>query len=113
MSCECNDLGEFVVGEKPAPLVYQFLDASGAPINLTAGYTAAFYVKEAWGAEQHLAAVITDAANGKVTRTWDGTEFVGPGSYNAEFWVGNGTNRFASERICWTARAAVAGVPAL
>lgn len=112
MTCEAIDLGEFIVGEKPAPLTYQFLTATGAVIDID-GWDAVFSVQERWGTPQELAAVISDGPNGKVTRTWDGTEFPTPGEYTAMFWVGNGTNRFASTPITWVTRAAVGSVPAV
>lgn len=112
MTCESIDLGEFIVGEKPAPLTYQFLTAAGTAINIT-GWDAVFTVREKWGTAQELTANVTAGPAGKVTRTWDGTEFPTPGEYEAVFWVGNGTNRFASTPIAWVARASVGSIPAI
>lgn len=108
--CESIDLGEFVVGEIPAPLTYQFKTSAGVAIDLS-GYTAKFKVQERWGAASELNATVSDAANGKVTRAWDGSEFPSPGEYSAMFWVGNGVNRFASVLITWVTRASVGSVP--
>lgn len=107
------EIGPFVVGEKPAALEYQFLDGAGQPINLGA-YTARFScVERRTGAVTVDAgpATVSDAATGKVTRTWTGAEFPTPGRYEAELWVGNTTQRFASVLITFTVRAAVASVP--
>jgi hypothetical protein len=92
--------GNYVVGEKPAPLEYQYLDADGVPINLT-GYTAKFVYREIFGAETVADATVTDAVAGKVTYVWDGSELTTSGDYRAYFWVGNNTNRFASVLITW------------
>jgi hypothetical protein len=110
-------IGPYVVGEIPAALEYQFLDAGGNPLNLT-GYTAKFQ----WGRRDATAtfvdavtvnAVVTDGPNGKITRNWDGTEFLIQGDYAGMFWVGNGTNRFASLLIEWDTCLAVNTPPVI
>jgi hypothetical protein len=108
-------IGPFVVGEKPAPLEYQFLDSGGQGMNLGA-YTARFSCIERGGNTVTVDvanAVVTDAATGRVTYTWTGAEFPTPGRYEAELWVGNTTQRFASVLLLFTVRAAVASVPAI
>jgi hypothetical protein len=107
-------IGPFVVGEKPAPLEYQYLDSNGAALPIT-GYAVRFSVREQWGPaiKDAANASLTDGPNGKVTYTWDGTEFPTPGHYRCEFIVGNGTNRFISELIEYDVRGAVASVPSI
>lgn len=104
------DVGSYVVGEKPAPIEYQFQTAQGAVIDLQ-GYTAKF----SWGPEQGSGttgdATITDATEGKVTYAWTGAEFLTSGAYQAEFWVGNTVTRFASERLVYKVRQPVNGTP--
>jgi len=102
----------FVVGEKPAPLDYQFLDANGAVINIT-GWSAEWHIQERYGAPVILTATISDGPNGKVRHTFTGTEFATPGSYTGQFWVGNGTNRYASTAIKFTVAAAIGTVPSI
>jgi hypothetical protein len=104
------DVGPFVVGEKPAPLLYQFQDADGNPLNLT-GYTVKYVVKERDGALTTFNASLTDPVNGKVTYTWIGTEFPTPGTYLSRFWVGNSTNRFASWLIKFLVADPLGAVP--
>lgn len=107
-------IGPFVVGERPAPLVYQFQDANGAPLNLSAGYTAKFTYREVNATSStEAAATMADAPNGKVQYVWTGIEFPTPGKYVAEFWTGNGTNRFASSLIVFRVRKPVGNVPAI
>jgi hypothetical protein len=103
----------FVVGEKPAPLVYTFKDSTGAVINLT-GYNAKFSVRELYGVAGALFnAAVTGPTAGEATYTWVGGEYPTPGHYLAEMWVGNGTQRFCSERIEFDVRAPVGSVPSI
>lgn len=113
MASSSTVIGPYVVGEKPAPLEYTFLDSSGSAMDLT-GYTAEFVIRPVDGtsATTHDAS-ITDPAGGVVTYTWDGTEFSEPGKHWAEIWVGNTTNRFASLRMEYSVRASVGPVPAI
>lgn len=104
-------IGPYVVGEIPAPLQYQFQDSDGNALDLT-GYTAEFQWGERDGGgfvntEIGTAALVPPETNGTVERVWTGAEFDVPGRYGAYFWVGNGTNRFASELITWQVCAAV------
>jgi hypothetical protein len=106
------DLGQYVVGEKPAPLIYTFKDSDGVVMDLSE-YTAQFVYREADGAATTRGAVVTNALLGEVTYTWDGSEFSGPGSYLAEIWVGNNLNRFCSWLITYTVRLPVGSVPTI
>jgi baseplate upper protein BppU len=108
-------IGPFVSGEIPPPLEYQFLDSGGVGLDLT-GYAAKFSCVELGGATVTVDvadATVTDPATGKVTYTWTGVEFPTAGRYQAELWVGDGTLRFASVLIAFTARRAVASVPSI
>jgi hypothetical protein len=86
--------------------LYQFQDANGAPIDLT-GYTGKFVYWEGNEAAVEESANVVGPTQGQVQFIWDGNEFPTPGRYKARFWVGNGTNRFASVLI----RFAVAVAP--
>lgn len=106
-------IGPYTLGEKPSPLVYQFLDSAGSPINLT-GYSAEFHFQRSDSSSSSTgAAVVSDAANGKVTHTWTGTELSTAGTWWCEFWVGNGTNRYASVRMTATVRLQIGAVPSI
>jgi hypothetical protein len=106
-------LGELVVGEKPAPLQYQFLDSSGKPIDITS-YTAKFIVRERLSlTATQFNASVTDGPNGIVTYTWVGTEFTTPGRWLGEIWVGNNVQRFASILVEWDARLSLGTVPSI
>lgn len=107
-----QNLGTFTQGEVPAPLVYQYLDADGVPINLT-GYQVRFVWKPAGGLPVTGNGSIVDAATGQVGYSWSGAEFNIPGPYEAQFWAGNLTNKFASDVIQWTVRVSVGPVPAI
>lgn len=111
MSADEQQLGTYIVGEKPPPLVYQFLDSTGAPIDLSSGYVATFECREFDGASFTGTATITNGSAGQVTYTWTGTEMPTSGRYTAFFWAGNGTTRLCSVPIKWLARLSVAAVP--
>lgn len=113
MSCEKPiNLGVFTVGEKPAPLQYSFTDFNGVVINLT-GYTAAFTWRLYGGTGQTGAATIPGPLTGTAEHVWSGAEFLVPGSYEGQFWVGNGTNRWASVKIRWTVQTGIGNTPAI
>jgi hypothetical protein len=113
MSCgTVVDLGTYTVGEKPAPLVYQYLDHDGVVIDLT-GYQVRFVFQPIGGPATTANGSLVVAANGTVQYTWLGTEFNITGKWEAQFWVGNGTNRWASDLIKWTVRSSVGPVPAI
>jgi hypothetical protein len=108
------DLGSYVVGEVPPPLIYHFVDANGGAINLTGFTTTTFQ----WGELIQgqfvnpvvASASVTDAINGGVTHTWTGDEFDAPGEYAALFYVNDGTTQYASTLLTWHVCLAV-GVP--
>lgn len=99
------ELGSFVVGEVPAPLEYQFLDADGVAINLTGFTTVRFQWSEVIQGQFVLPVVetgsVTDAVNGKVTYVWDGDELDAAGEYAGIFFVNDGTTQYASILITW------------
>lgn len=99
------DLGSFVVGEVPPPLEYQFLDADGAPINLTGFTVVTFqwseYVQGQFVNPVVASGTVTDAVAGKVTYVWTGAEHAAPGAHAALFFVNNGTVQYASVLVTW------------
>lgn len=105
-------IGPFTVGEKPPQLQYQFQDSDGAPIDLN-GYTAKFEMREMFSGSVVFNATVSDADHGIVTYTWAGTEMPTPGHYTAQFWVGNGTFRFASVTIRFDAAITAGPAPAV
>lgn len=106
-------IGPFVVGEKPPPLVYQFLDANGVAIVLT-GYAVRFIVRDRdSGVTTTYNGTLLDGPTGKVQYTLTGAEFAAPGHYLCEFWVGNTVQRYASVTITAAVRGAYGPVPAI
>jgi len=116
MSGPTIEIGPYVVGEIPIPLEYQYVDSTGVPINL-AGFTARFQRGEVNGGGFDNAvtvnATISDAATGRVTYDWDPADFPHAGRFGGMFFVGNGTNRYASWLILWTTCASVDVPPAI
>lgn len=104
-----TDLGEFVVGEVPAPLQYEFLDSDGVPINLT-GYTVQYLIREQHAAKSttvvRTGALITPLT-GIVGYTWTALDFLDPGSYISEFKVTNTVQTWVSILITFAVRQAV------
>lgn len=111
------DLGSFVVGEVPAQLEYQFLDADGAAIDLTGFTVARFhwgdYVQGQFVDPVVEIALVSDAVAGKVTYAWDGDEFDGPGEHAGMFFVNDGVTQYASVLITWQVCLAVGVPPAI
>lgn len=89
-------IGPFVVGEIPAPIDYQYEDSAGVGIPIH-GYSAKF---EVWERDTPgcliYDAIPDDLDAGVVKYVWAGGEFPTPGHYQARFWIGNLTQRFAS-----------------
>lgn len=115
MSGPTIEIGPYVVGEIPIPLQYTFLDSNGVPINLT-GFTVKFQRGEVDGTFSNPVTVnaqLTDAVNGVVTYPWTAADFPHPGRYGGMFFVGNGTNRYASWLITWTTCASVDTPPSI
>lgn len=109
------EIGPFVVGEIPDPLEYQYLDSNGAGMPIS-GYSARFSVRERFATTPTIndaVAAVTDVLLGKVTYVWVGTEFPTQGRYYAEFWIGNGVQRYASEAIEFDVYDSVGSVPAI
>lgn len=102
---------DYIAGEVPPPLAYQFLDSSGAPVDLSSGFTAQYRWQERDGTPGSGAASVTDPVNGIVTYTWTGAEFATAGLYTAYFWTGNHTNRYASVPVKFRVRLPVGTVP--
>lgn len=111
-------LGPYVTGEIPVPLVHVFTDAAGAALNIS-GFAAKFsYGRRDPSTGDFIDtatrdATITDGPAGEATYTFDGTEMDESGVWVAELWVGNGTNRFASELFEYVVRASVGTAPAI
>jgi len=100
----------YVLGEKPSPLDYVFLDANGAVINLT-GFTAKFQWQERDGVASSAAATIPTGSDGRARYTFTGNEFTTAGHYRAAFIVGNGTNRYESVEINFDVSVGVGPMP--
>jgi len=90
-------IGPFVAGEVPEGLEYTFLDSDGVAIDLT-GFTATFHLKIGEAEADDLLATVSDPTEGTVTHTWLEGELTA-GALRAEFFVENGTNRYASELL--------------
>ena len=75
------------------------------------GYAAKFVYKEADSAAITVNASVIAALAGTVEYVWTGAEFATPGHYRAEFWTGNGTNRYASLVLVFQVRDSVGPVP--
>lgn len=108
-----KQLGPYTSGEIPLPLVVTMTDADKAAIDIS-GYDARFTWRRDRdpGTVTERDAAVTGGPAGEATYTWVEDDFAEPGKYEAELWVGNGTNRLASERFTYDVRPALA-VPAI
>lgn len=93
-------LAPLVVGEKPAPLQYQYQDSAGVGIPLV-GYAVRLLIWERDNPQNvtTYTGALSDGPAGKVQYTWTGTEFLSPGQWRLRFWAGNTVQRFASTLI--------------
>lgn len=111
------DLGEFTQGEIPAPLSYTFKDSDGNPISfLGGGYNGRVSIRERWAVlpiVDNAAATVPNDATGRVVYTWTAVAFAQQGEYFVHVWSGNGSNRFASDKIRYFVRDAVGSVPSV
>jgi hypothetical protein len=109
------NLGQYTAGEKPAPVTIQFTDSDGVALSTSTGTWVARLVYKIDGAAD---ADATTDATATVNTTGLGTftppvVSATPGSYVAQLWIGNGTNRYASELITWVAIDAVGTPPSI
>lgn len=120
-------IGPYTVGEIPTPITVTFKNADGTAMDLS---NVAWVAR--WVARRHKGGTSGDftatdpsstianatvdhgtgATKGQVTYVWVGADFITDGDYEGEMWIGNGTNRYASERFRWTTRLAIS-VPSI
>jgi hypothetical protein len=98
-------IGPYTSGERPEPLEYSFLDADGAPVNLT-GFTATFRLSINGQPGSSNAASVTTPLEGTVTYTWAADDLTA-GALRAEFVATNGTNTYISDRLVGQVAAAI------
>ena len=107
------NLGEYVGGEKPAPVTIQFTDSNGTNLDTSSGSWVARLVYKVDGADDTTAAsdaTATVNATGLATFT-PPVALVTSGTYVGRLVIGNGTNRYASELIHWTVADMVGSMP--
>jgi BppU N-terminal domain len=103
-----TQIGPYKAGEIPAPIVVTFKDSAGQPLQLT-GYTALWvFQHEEDTPVERTASLYTDGTDGKIVYTWQDGDMALSGNYQAEAWVGNNANRFASVTYVYTVEDAVA-----
>jgi hypothetical protein len=116
MTQQVDRIDDLKVGEIPNPLVYQFLDSLGNPLNIT-GYTCKVNVCERISGVCSVigaAGTVPLGADGKISYTFTGAEFPTAGKWEIEVWVGNaGARRFASVKIKVDVHWAIGPVPAV
>lgn len=104
-------IGPYTTGEIPPPLTVTFTDSDGDPIDLD-GYQARWVTRARGSDTEATAVAVVDpdqqANTGQVTYTWVVGDLDTEGVYRGEMWVGNGTNRYASELFEFDVRAAIA-----
>jgi hypothetical protein len=117
-------IGPYRAGEIPPAIVVTFKDALGNALDLT-GYACRWIYRQhtasGWpdftpsdaAAVTQTATLLNQVTNkGQVQYAWVAADFVLPGNFEGEMWVGNGTNRLASVRYLWQTYTAIA-VPSI
>lgn len=107
------NLGEYVGGERPAPVTVQFTDSNGTNLDTSTGVWVARLVYKVDGAADADATTdTTPTVNGTGLATFTPpVAAITSGSYVARLVIGNGTNRYASELITWTVADMVGSMP--
>ena len=93
-------LGRYQRAEVPEPLRYQFLQASGAPLDLATYSTVAWWWRAPDGVETNSAATFVDKPTGLVESVWAAAMTAQPGVYEGVFWLGPGP--VPSISLVWT-----------
>ena len=98
-------LGPYVQGERPAPLVVTFTEEDRVTALDLTDYDARAVIAAPGVDPVTRDASVTAPETGEVTYVWDDEDLLlGTGTFELEVWVGNGTNRFASERFIFYVR---------
>jgi hypothetical protein len=114
MSDNSIQLGPYSQGEIPEPVTHTFLKSDGTPDGFTPNGT--FVAKleyRRWNTtvvvERTPIVAADQAANaGQVTWSWVAADIAAYGDFEGELWVGNGTNRYRSQRFRWLIKPSVA-----
>lgn len=109
MNVETIDLGSFVAGEIPEALVVT-MTRNGVALNLT-GYTAKWQFGKQGEASTTAAATITSPSTGVTRYDWVSGNMATAGFYVGYMWVGNGSQKYASERFVWTVDEGIGTAP--
>lgn len=103
MAVEKINIGFFAAGEIPPPVSHTFTDFDGAAVDISSFSTRQMNIEAIPAVTGPLGTnavtFVTDGTDGKVTYAWSATDMAEPGSYSAQIWVSNGTNRYASDLI--------------
>jgi hypothetical protein len=109
-------IGPYAVGEIPAPLQITFKDICDVVMDLT-GFTAEFEIIRLDGTTPSNMGLgtpsIPDASNGITQYVWDYRDFLTEGHYRGVMWVGDGSQRYASEWFEWFVRDSLTTVPSI
>lgn len=109
------DLGTFVEGEIPPPLVVTFQDEDGLPLDLSA-FEAGWFHMQRFGADAvqrpaDISPSASDATKGQATYTWVTGDMVA-GSWLGQMWAIDTTrNHYCSVTLVWFVQPAIT-VPA-
>jgi hypothetical protein len=113
---EQNIIGPYVLGEKPTPLQISFTDSEGNALDLT-GFTAEFEIIQLDGdTPAGMGAGVSsipDEANGTTQYVWLEADFQTAGMFRGVMWVGDGSQRYASEFFEWFIRDSSTTIPSI
>jgi hypothetical protein len=93
-------------GAKPDPIVHQFLDQNGDPVDMSVGtWTGQGRAEQLWVEAQPpnigTGSVVVNDVEATATYTWHSADFGTEGKFRLIIWVGNGTVRYGSTVYEW------------
>lgn len=113
---EQNIIGPYVLGEKPTPLQISFTDSDGNALDLT-GFTASIDIVRLDGTDPgnlgEGISTIPNLTGGIVQYAWAENDFLTEGMFRLVAWVGDGSQRYASEFFEFFVRNSSTTVPSI
>jgi hypothetical protein len=95
------------LGAKPDPIVHQYLDQNGDPVDMSVGTWVGqgraeqLFIEDPQPANLGDGSVVIDDVEATATYVWHTADFAQVGKFRIIIWVGNGTLRYGSTVYEW------------